>query len=333
MPETEILSLEDGRRLIAAALQHAGVRSDCAASVARALVAAEAEGQTGHGFSRVADYVAQVRSGKLRGDAVPRLERVAPALVSIDAQNGFAYPALDIATEAASDMAREQGAGCVAIRRSHHCGALSVQVERVAQNGAVALMFANAPPAIAPWGATEPVFGTNPVAFACPSPDGPPFVADLSMSVVARGKIMGARKRGERIPAGWALDTRGEPTTDPEAALAGTMLPIGGAKGTVLAMIVEILAAAVTGANLSKDVSSFFDAEGPPPATGQLLLSIRPPDFEAFSARMRALVETVLAAEGARLPGARRREALARAEAEGLSVPRAYLDPIRAMLR
>lgn len=325
------ITLDEGRRLIAGALSRAGVPEATAASVAAALVAAEAEGQAGHGFSRVADYLAQVRSGKIRAAAVPRLDQVAPALAVVDAGHGFAYPALDLATDAAARMAREQGTGSVAVTRSHHCGALSVQVEKIARTGAVALMFANTPPAIAPWGARAPLFGTNPIAFACPAGGDAPFVADLSVSQVARGKIMNARKRGEPIPEDWALDAEGRPTTDPEAALSGSMRPLGGAKGTVLAMIVEILAAGVTGANLSPRVSSFFEAEGDPPGTGQLLIAIRPPNPDGLAERMRLLIGMIAEAEGARLPGERRRRAIEAAEREGLSVPLAYLEPLRGL--
>ena len=332
MAETETISLDDAHRMIAGALLAAGVSDASAQSVARALVAAEAEGQVGHGFSRVADYVAQVRSGKVDGRAEPQFTQIAPALGEVDAGHGFAFPALDRATTEAARMSQEQGAGCVAVTRSHHCGALSIQVEKIARTGAVAMMFANAPSAIAPWGAKTPLYGTNPIAFACPVPNEASLVADLSMSRVARGKIMNAKKKGEAIPDTWALDRDGNPTTDAEAALQGSMLPIGGAKGTVLAMIVEILAAAVTSANLSPNVSSFFDADGPPPGTGQLLIAFRPPNAEGFGVRIRTLLEMVLASEGARLPGTRRRTAIAASARDGLTVPTAYLDPLRTYL-
>lgn len=328
MVSTETITLSEGRRLIEAAFVAEGVPQETASSIAQALVAAEAEGQVGHGFSRVSDYLAQVRSGKVRGGATPLVEQVAPSLAVVDACYGFAYPALDLATSLVAEVARTQGTATVAVTRSHHCGALSVQVERVARRGAVVLMFANTPPAIAPWGAVEPLFGTNPIAFACPVPGEAPLVADLSLSVVARGKIMAAKKAGETIPEGWALDAKGKATTDPDAALAGSMLPIGGAKGTVLAMIVEVLAAAFTGANLSRNVASFFAAEGPPPGPGQLLIALRPPDPATFAARVREMIEAIVGADGARLTGARRRKAIERAEAEGIAVPTAFLDAL-----
>ena len=192
-------------------------------------------------------------------------------------------------------------------------------------------MMANAPAAIAPWGAREPVYGTNPIAFAVPRAGGVPLVVDLSLSRVARGKVMYARKTGQAIPEGWALDKDGQPTTDPEAGLAGSMVPIGEAKGTALALLVEILAAVFTGANLSCEASSFFEAEGPPPGTGQFLLALRPDDDAGFSGRLERLLGMITDLDGARLPGARRAEALRNSRQNGLDVPMATLQSIREL--
>lgn len=333
MTETETLSIADAEALIHAALRANGVPPTVAASVARALVAAEAEGQVGHGFSRLADYIAQVRSGKIRAAAMPRTHQPHPTTVIVDAGHGFAYPALDAAVAAVARLARRHGSAVAGIRRSHHCGALSVQVDRIARQGLVGLMVANAPAAIAPWGGKTPLYGTNPIAFAAPRADGPPLVIDLSLSRVARGKVMHARKTGQPIPEGWALGPDGQPTTDPATALAGSMVPIGGAKGTALALLVEVLAAAFTGAAFSAEATSFFDAEGAPPATGQFLIALRPPDEAGFPERIEALLGLLAACEGARIPGARRAAALARSRAQGLSVPAAYLAAARELAR
>ncbi len=331
-PQTETIDLATARALVARAFTANGVPQATAGSVADALVAAEAEGQRGHGFTRVEDYVAQVRSGKIVADARPVATRPAPASLAIDAGHGFAFPALDLARGRAGEIAAAQGCVTVAITRSHHCGALSVQVDRLARQGLVALMVANAPAAMAPWGAATPFFGTNPIAFAAPRGNLPPLVIDLSLSVVARGKVMAARKAGERLPEGWALDPDGRPTTDPEAALAGTMRPIGGAKGTALALMVEILASVVTAATPSADASSFFDADGPPPGVGQWLLAFAPPEgAAAFGDRLDALLARIEAMEGTRLPGARRLDALDAAEAAGLTVRADMLAGLRAL--
>ena len=332
MPEqTETISIADAEALISRALIGSGVRESNAHSVARALVAAEAEGQVGHGFSRLADYAAQARSGKVNAAAEPICVETAPSALQIDACNGFAYPAIDLAIARGSEVARARGTASMAITRSHHCGALSVQVEKLARDGLLGMMVANAPPAIAPWGSSTPIFGTNPIAFAVPRPNQAPLVIDLSLSRVARGKVMHARKSGSEIPLGWALDAEGQPTTDPEAALAGSMVPIGEAKGTALALVVEILSAVFTGANPSREVSSFFTAEGPPPGSGQFLLALKPHDRAAFADRLEAVLTSIEGLEGARLPGRRRTHTLAKAMADGLDVPVGYLDTARKL--
>ena len=194
-------------------------------------------------------------------------------------------------------------------------------------------MLANTPAAIAPWGGSRGVFGTNPIAFACPLPERPPIVVDLSLSKVARGNILAARQRGERIPHGWALDGAGRPTTDPRAALAGTMLPLGDAKGTALALAVELLAAGLTGANFAGEASSFLDAEGGPPGTGQILIAFDTAAFAGASAfsRFAELAAAIESQPGARLPGSRRLAARRRAQEQGIAVEDALLAEISAL--
>jgi (2R)-3-sulfolactate dehydrogenase (NADP+) len=317
--------------LVARALARCRTSPDNAACVARALVAAEADGLKGHGLSRVPGYAAQAKARKVDGLATPAVARPRPGAAMIDARGGFAYPALDAGVALLPDMARQAGIACVAIRRSHHCGAAGHPVERLAEHGLVAMMFANTPAAIAPWGGSTAVFGTNPVAFACPLPRRPPLVVDLALSKVARGNILAARQKGERIPEGWALDAAGKPTTDPDAALAGTMLPLGDAKGTALALMVELLAAGLTGANYAAEASSFLDAEGPPPGTGQLIIGFDPTAFGGSVGRFADLVAAIEAQPGARLPGARRLAARRRAASEGLTVSDALMREIEAL--
>jgi (2R)-3-sulfolactate dehydrogenase (NADP+) len=192
-------------------------------------------------------------------------------------------------------------------------------------------MFANTPAAIAPAGGTRGVFGTNPIAFACPLPGRAPIVVDLSLSRVARGNILAAQQKGERIPEGWALDAAGRPTTDPASALAGTMVPLGDAKGTALALMVELLAAGLTGANFAAEASSFLDAEGPPPGTGQLLIVFSPAAFGGndVADRFATLAASIEQQAPARLPGARRLAARRKAATDGLVIGEALLAEIR----
>jgi (2R)-3-sulfolactate dehydrogenase (NADP+) len=324
------LTLQDAETLVAAALRRCRTGEDNARCVARALVAAEADGLSGHGLSRVPSYAAQARSGKVDGFATPAAERRRPGAAMIDAKNGFAFPAIDTALALLPALAREAGVAAAGIRRSHHCGAMGHPVERLAEQGLLALMFANTPAAIAPWGGVKAVFGTNPIAFACPLPGRPPIVIDLALSKVARGNILAARQRGERIPEGWALDASGAPTTDPAAALGGTMLPVGDVKGTLLALMVEMLAAGLIGANYAAEASSFFDAEGPPPGTGQLIMAVDPAAFAGSLDRFAALAAAI-EAQGARLPGARRLQARREAQRTGVVVSDRLLEEISTL--
>ncbi|HEV7439825.1 MAG TPA: Ldh family oxidoreductase [Methylobacterium sp.] len=326
------LTVEAAHDLAADALIRSGTDPAAAASVARALVGAEADGLKGHGLARVAPYAAQVRAGKVVGDAEISVERPRPGVLAIDAAHGFAYPALDAAVARLPAIARQQRIAAAAIRRSHHCGAAGRPVEALADERLVAHLFANTPAAMAPWGGAKPVFGTNPLAFACPLPGRPPIVVDLALSKVARANIVGARSRGETLPEGWALDAEGRPTTDPDAALKGTMVPLGDTKGTALALMVEILAAGLTGGRFAAEASSFLDAEGDPPGTGQLLIAIDADVFDAAAPeRFAALAAMIEGQDGARLPGARRLALRARAAAEGLSVPDALRAEIEAL--
>jgi (2R)-3-sulfolactate dehydrogenase (NADP+) len=322
-------TLSQAEDLAAAALQRARTSAGNARSVARALVFAEADGLKGHGLSRLPMYARQAKIGKVDGNATPSLSKKRPALVAVDAAHGFAYPAIELAEAVLPDVARSEGVAAAAIRRSHHCGAAGHPVERLAGAGLVALMFVNTPAGIAPWGGSKAVLGTNPVAFACPLPNRAPLVIDLSLSKVARGNIMTAKQRGEKIPKGWALDEHGKPTTDPDAALRGTMIPAGDAKGTALALMVELLAAGLTGANFAADASSFLDDKGPPPGTGQLIVTFDPQAFggEAVS-RFAVLAQSIEDQPGARLPGARRLAARSKAQAEGLTISDALLKEI-----
>ena len=328
------MNVSEAEQLICNALKGSGAQTEVAMSVAKALVAAESEGQVGHGFSRLEDYAAQLKSGKINPLAEIQVQSPFPASISVDADCGFAYPALDEAIERGSEAAHLYGIASMSIFNSHHCGALSIQVEKLAQKGLIGMMVANTPKAIAPWGAAEAQFGTNPIAFAVPRADAPALVMDLSLSKVARGKVMNASKIGQPIPEGWALDGSGNPTTDPAAALQGTMVPIGEAKGTALALMVETLAAVHTGSALSSAAGSFFNADGPPPRVGQFLLAIKPgqqPDGEGFAGRFEQLLGEINAAEGARLPGQRRLKAREVAQSEGLAVPSAYVEIARRL--
>ncbi|MDN2582886.1 Ldh family oxidoreductase [Aquibium sp. ELW1220] len=329
MPDTT-LTIAEAHALVWAALTASRTSSGNAAIVADALIGAELSGQGGHGLRRVPAYAAQAKAGKVDGYAVPIATRIRPGAVAIDAANGFAYPALDVASRELAFITPEQGIAAAGIRRSHHAGVAGLVVESLAEKGLVALLFSNAPAAIAPWGGRRPLYGTDPIAFACPTADGATIVVDVSMSKVARGRIMAANQKDEPIPEGWALDAEGHPTTDAKAALAGTMVPLGDAKGTALALMVELLCAGLTGANYAFEQTSFFDAEGAAPGTGQLLIAIDPETFGGTRAldRFAAMAAMVAGTEGARLPGSRRQAIRDRLRRDGLQADAALVREI-----
>ena len=329
-----VMSPDAARRLAETVLAASRTSPVNAAAVARALVAADLDGIASHGLSRLPAYSDQARVGKVDGQAVPVIVTRTPAAVRVDARCGFAFPAMDLALATAIELAPQTGIAAVAIANSHHCGVAGHHVERLAERGLIGLLLANTPAAMAPWGGTRATFGTNPIAFAAPRLSAPPLVVDLSLSKVARGRVVVARQRGEPIPSDWALDAAGRPTTDPAAALVGTMVPMADAKGAALALMVEILAATLTGSLHASEASSFLDADGGPPRVGQLIVAIDPTAFGAtgYSTRIEALIDEIVHQPGARLPGARRLEERRRRTAAGLAIEDALLREIERRL-
>lgn len=325
------VSLQEVEVLAYRALRGSGTAEATARVVARSVWAAERDEIPSHGMMRVPTYCEHAACGKVDGHARPTLERPAAGVLWVDARTGFAHPAIELGFGALVPAARENGIASLAIGNSYNCGVLGHHVERLAEQGLIGFGCANTPAAIAPWGGSRALFGTNPLAFAVPRGAGEALVIDQSSSVVARGEVMLRAQQGEEVPAGWALDARGEPTRDAKAALAGSMLPFGGYKGAAIALMVEVLAAALTGANFSFAAASFANSEGGPPRTGQWFMAIDPATLgPAFGERMETLVEAIAKQPGTRLPGARRSAARARTEAEGVVLSSALLAAVTA---
>ncbi|WP_028241679.1 Ldh family oxidoreductase [Stutzerimonas azotifigens] len=323
------ISLEQATDLAYRALRAVGTPEHEARVTAEALVAAERDELSSHGLSRLPFYLAQAQSGKVAAAATPRVE-TAGALVRVDAGHNLAFPAVAAGLEEGMKVARVLGLAAVLIGRSHHFGVAGYPVERAAREGLLALAFSNAPSAMAPWGGNAPLFGTNPIAFASPRQDAEPVVVDLSLSKVARGKVMLAKKAGQPIPEGWAIDPEGRPTTDPDAALAGSMVPAGDAKGAALAMMVELLTAGLAGAHFGFQASSFFEAEGEAPNVAHLILLIDPSHAGVgYAAHAEQLFRAMLAQPGVRLPG-ERRYAAREAHREAIELPEALIEELQA---
>jgi (2R)-3-sulfolactate dehydrogenase (NADP+) len=328
------LTLAQIEELANAALVASGASRSNARIVAKSLAAAEADGIASHGLLRLPTYCAHLRSGKVKGDAQPSIFVAGPASLRVDAANGFAHPAIEIALSRLAEHAHSQGIAAASIVNSYNSGVMGRHVERLADVGLVGLGFANAPAVMAPWGGKTPRYGTNPIAFSAPVAGGDPIVIDQACSVVARGEVLLRAERREPLPEGWGFDASGEPTTKARAILdGGSMAPFGGHKGAALALMVEVLAASLTGALPSTDAGSLTTDDGKPAGVGQLFIAISPDRFSAdFKERTRELCDAILADAGVRIPGARRFMERMRSASQGVSVDDALMERIKGLL-
>jgi (2R)-3-sulfolactate dehydrogenase (NADP+) len=326
-----MLTVQEATDAVAKVLRQAGANAAMADAAARSLVLAESQGLGSHGLSRVPQYATHLRNGRVNGSAVPEVCSARGGAVLVDAHEGLAFAACELAVTEAVRRAREFGVSFAGVTNSHHCGVVVDYLRPAAAAGMVALGFANSPAAMPAAGGRHPIFGTNPVAAVFPRRHADPLMIDLSLSEVARGKLMVAAKEGRSIPAGWALDANGEPTTDPKAGMAGSMLPIGAVsspKGAMLALVVELLVTALIGAQFGFEASSFFVDEGNRPRIGQAFIVIDPGALAGSSAyldRVEVLVAEMLKDDGVRLPGVRREALRRRAQEQGIAVPDALL--------
>lgn len=311
------LSPEELHRALEAHFLRLGLPEEGAKAFAEVLVEAELEGLRSHGLARLPLYTAQLERGGLNPRPEMRLSQVRPGLLLLEADGAPGPWAALRAVAALVPAAKEQGIAALAVRRAGHVGPLGPYVRRLAQAGLVGLAFANTPPALAP----GPVLGTNPIALGAPmAPE--PLVVDLALSVVSRGKILEKAQKGEPIPEGWAVDREGRPTTDPEAALEGALLPLGGGKGLALAVLVEVLAGALAGDVLGPEIPLPWRAPEAGVHPGFLLVGLDPgPLSDRFAQRV-AELGRYLEAAGGRVPGSRRVRARAEALRNGIQVPR-----------
>jgi (2R)-3-sulfolactate dehydrogenase (NADP+) len=302
------VTLSEVEDLAAQALQASKVSVPNSAAVARSIVAAERDGQRIVGLSYLPTYCDHAACGKVDGSATPALSELSPSCIRVDARTGFAHPALSVGLPVLITAARRQGIAILAVGNSYACGSLGYFVEELAEQGLVALMFANASPSIAPHAGKIPFFGTNPLAFATPRAGQPPLVIDQSSSVVAKVAVLDAQRRGIPLPPGWALDADGQPTSDAQAAAAGSLCAIGGYKGVSLALLIDVFAGGLTGSNFSFEASSFGDCVGGPPRTGQIVIALDPTTLAgpSFPSRTDTLLEALQREPNVRLPGARR---------------------------
>src|SRR5947208_16729975 len=322
-------------QLAVAALERAGANARMAHATARHLVAAEEQGLPTHGMSRVPFYCGMLRKGRADGAASPRLIADRGAVCLLDNADGLPYVTAQRAIEEVVQRARRNGIGFAGIRNSAHVGVLGIHLLPVAEAGLVGFAFTNSPAAIPPWGGRKPLFGTNPVAAIFPRKERDPIVVDLALTTVVRGRIMMSMRKGEAIPEGWALDRNGKPTTDPKEAIEhGSLFPIGGAKGAMLALMFELICASLTGAAIGAEADSFFSEQGNRPRIGQSFIVIDPSALagtEKFSERVETLVSAMLADPEVRLPGARRFACEKAARSRGIEIPDELLAQIEKL--
>jgi (2R)-3-sulfolactate dehydrogenase (NADP+) len=318
------VSLEKLQALACRALARAGADDDMATATAQALVYADARGLASHGVSRIGQYATHLENGRVDGSARPAIVAQRAGAVLIDAGFGLAYPACALAVAEAIRRAHDFGVAFAGVTNSHHFGVAGYHLEAVGTAGMVGLAFGNSPAAMPAAGGKRPIFGTNPIAAIFPRPHAAPLLIDLSLSEVARGKLMVAARERRPIPPGWALDKNGNPTTDPQAGLEGSMLAAGGAKGAMLALMVELLVTSLTGAAFGFEATSFFVDEGNRPRLGQAFLVVDPAALAGrvvYEERIETLVAAMCADPAVRLPGYRRRALAGAAAKDGVEIP------------
>lgn len=301
----------------------AGLSPRQAAAVARTIVAGERDACKSHGVYRIEGCLRTVRAGKVEPRAEPELSDDGSAVIRVDAGGGFSPLAFEVGAPVLAERARALGVAALVINGCTHFSALWPEVEMLTDRGLAALVLCPSYTSVAPAGGSRALFGTNPIAFGWPRQDRPPYVFDFATSVVARGEIELHRREGKPLPEGWAIDAEGRPTTDPEAALRGALLPFGGHKGSAISTMVELLAGVMIGDLTSPEAFEHLGSMDLLPHHGELVLAFDPVRFAAGRgdplARAERLFDAIVGL-GARLPSQRRFAARARSEAEGMAL-------------
>ncbi|KAK4237323.1 Malate/L-lactate dehydrogenase [Achaetomium macrosporum] len=295
-----LVTHEDAKTFIVAVLEASGVSSKNAEIVARGLVQADLRGVESHGINRIPSYLARIRNGVLDPKAEPTLTQVTPVVAQVDGNNGFGFPAAHLAMETAISMAQSFGIGMVSVKHSNHFGMSAWIVRQAVDAGMMSLVFTNSSPALPVWGGKSQLIGVSPIACGAPGGENSiPFILDMAPSVAARGKIYKALRRGEKIPEGWALDEDGKPTDDPEKALKGVMLPMGGPKGSALAIMMDVFSGVLSGSAFAGGVAGPYDMSRPGDV-GHFIIALKPDLFmslEEFRSRMDVLYQRVVGSD------------------------------------
>lgn len=335
MTGTVRLTLDEGRALAIRALEANGCDGANAAAVTDNMMRAEADICASHGLFRLPWHVATLKAGKANGKAKPRVEKLAPAVIRVHGDRGFAPLGQEIGLPVLAELARENGIAAMGHVDMYHVAALWPETETLAMQGLVAIACTPSFPYVAPSGASKPLYGTNPIAFAWPRPDNLPLVFDQASAAMARGEIMIAAREGHSVPEGVGIDKDGKPTTDPNAILEGAQLAFGGHKGASLALMVELIAGPLIGDMLSFEAEEDDAGAHAAPHGGELIIAMDPKRFGDPKGALRhgeKLFDAILAMEGARLPSARR-YANRQKTGDGFTIPKSLHDSILATMQ
>lgn len=334
MSDTTVLSLAELTDLVAAVLRNAGFNADHAGAVARTIAAGERDHCKSHGVYRIEGCLRTLKMGKVSPDAVPELVQDDSAVVRVNANGGFANLAFEIGAPALAERARKLGIAALVINDCTHFAALWPEVEALAEQGLAAIAMCPSYATVAPVGGTSPLLGTNPFAFGWPRPGKDPYVFDFATSVAARGEIELYRRDGRQLPEGWAIDVDGNPTTDPDAALKGAMLPFGAHKGSAISTMIELLAGAMIGDFTSPEALDYLGTTTIAPRHGELILAFDPLRMAGGRAdpevRGEAMLDAI-AGQGARLPSQRRFKARRESLENGITLTKAEMDEIKRL--
>ncbi|MTH76114.1 Ldh family oxidoreductase [Paracoccus aestuariivivens] len=330
-----VISFADLSEKVEAILLKAGFDDLHADALARIVAAGERDGAKSHGIYRLDGILRTLAAGKVSPDAQPVIDDEDSGIIRVEAGGAFSPAAFEAGLPLLADRAHDLGIAAMVINDCVHFSALWPEVEALAERGVAGLSMCPSYSAVAPAGGTRPLLGTNPIAFGWPRLDDAPYVFDFATSVAARGEIELKRRAGEPLPEGWALDADGHPTTDPEAALSGAMLPFGGHKGSAISTMVELLAGVMIGDLTSDAALSALGTTTLAPRHGQLILAFSPERFAAGRSNPFAQAELLFSAilgQGARLPGERRHQIRARSMAEGIHLSDEEMAGLDALL-
>ena len=305
---TVTLELDDIYQLAYDVMLANGCDSDNAAALADIICRAERDGSHSHGLFRVPGYVKALRSGKVDGKAKPTVKHVTPAVIQIDGNGCFAPLAQAVGLPLLADATGKIGIAALSLVSIHHFAALWPETEYLADRGFVGLACTAYMPMVAPAGSREALFGTNPISFAWPRPGHGPVVYDMATAAMAMGDVQIAARDGHDVPPGTGLDADGNPSTDPAAIAKGVLLPFGGYKGSAIALMVELLAAGLTGEQFSYEARATDNKDGGPPRGGEMIIGMSPDIIAGpnWQDHVEAFMQKMTSLDGVRMPGARR---------------------------